>query len=264
MTVPPVETIVEAPVDSGGDGPAIGSGPSADATGAFTSWSQAERVLRGSPELYRQIIETTRQGVCVTDSNYRLVFANPRLSQILGYGPGELVGLTAFDLVDEAGVCAQRDRMARRGGGPENGEVVLKRKDGTAVSVLYEAHSIFEHGCLRGSLSMVTDISERKAIEARLEHSEAMLRQAQEIAHVGSWDWNLATNVVTRSEEYRRLMRLHGEDAVSLGAPSFDLIHPEDRDRAHRAVEQALRDRAPWTVEYRIVFEDGVRVVQAR
>jgi PAS domain S-box-containing protein len=264
MPIPTPETIEETgPIDRGA-GPAAGNGVSADASGAFRSWRQAERVLRGSPELYRQIIETTRQGVCVTDSDYRLVFANPRLSQILGYGPGELVGLTAFDLVDDAGACAQRDRMASRRGGPENGEVTLKRKDGTAVSVLYEAHSIFDSGCLRGSLSMVTDISERNAIEARLAHSEAMLRQAQEIAHVGSWDWNLATNVVTRSDEYRRLTRLHGEDAVSLGAPSFDLIHPEDRDRARQAVERALRDRAPWTVEYRLLFEDGVRIVQAR
>ena len=251
-------------MDSGA-GPAADRVVSADVSGAFTPWSRAELVLRGSPELYRQIIETTHQGVCVTDSNYRLVFANPRMTQMLGYGPGELVGMTAFDLIDEAGACAQRDRMAsRRGGGPENGEVVLKRKDGSGVSVLYEAHSIFENGRLRGALSMATDISERKAIEARLEHSEAMLRQAQEIAHVGSWDWNLATNIVTRSEEYRRLMRLDGEDAVSLGAPSFDLIHPEDRDRARQAVERALRDRTPWTVEYRLLFEDGVRVIQAR
>ena len=251
-------------MDSGA-GPAADRVVSADVSGAFTPWSRAELVLRGSPELYRQIIETTHQGVCVTDSNYRLVFANPRMTQMLGYGPGELVGMTAFDLIDEAGACAQRDRMAsRRGGGPENGEVVLKRKDGSGVSVLYEAHSIFENGRLRGALSMATDISERKAIEARLEHSEAMLRQAQEIAHVGSWDWNLATNIVTRLEEYRRLMRLDGEDAVSLGAPSFDLIHPEDRDRARQAVERALRDRTPWTVEYRLLFEDGVRVIQAR
>jgi PAS domain S-box-containing protein len=53
----------------------------------------ANEALGGSEELYRRIIETTHQGVCIADTDYRYLFVNDRLSEMLGYPPGELVGM---------------------------------------------------------------------------------------------------------------------------------------------------------------------------
>jgi PAS domain S-box-containing protein len=226
---------------------------------------KAEESLRASESLYRRIIETTHEGVCIADADYRYTFVNRRLSEMLGYEPGELIGRTVFDLMDDAGGVAQRARMARRREGkPESGELGLRRKDGTEIWVMFESHAILENGQYQGVLSMLMDISERRAIEARLQRSEAQLRQAQAVADIGSWDWDLATNVVTRSEQYQRMLGMEHEDPGMDGTPVYDRIHPEDQERVRREQAQSLRDRRPWICDYRLVLRDGVRLVHTR
>jgi PAS domain S-box-containing protein len=214
----------------------------------------------GNEELYRRIIETTHLGVCIADPDYRYTFANRRLCEMLGYEPDELVGMTVFDLMDEAGGNAQRARIERRRQGkPESGELALKRKDGSEVWVMFESHSIFEEGHFHGVLSMMMDISERRRIEGLLQRGEAQLREAQHVAQLGSWEWDLRTNALVRSEECRHILGV-----VGLDAPAQDRIHPDDRARVLEARTQSLRDGKPWTCDYRVVRDDGVRVVHAR
>jgi PAS domain S-box-containing protein len=218
-----------------------------------------------SGELYRRIIETTHQGVCIADPDYRCLFVNRRLGEMLGYEPGELVGMTVFDLMDEAGGTAQRHRIERRRQGqPESGELGLKRKDGREVWVLFESHSIVENGRFQGVLSMMMDITERRSMEARLRRSEAQLRESQEVAHLGSWEWDLSTNAVTRSEEYLRILGPGPDDVGSETAPAHERIHPDDRERVRQERDRAFVERTPWICDYRLVGKDGVRFVQAR
>jgi PAS domain S-box-containing protein len=222
----------------------------------------AEDALRASEERYRRIIETTHEGVCIADPDYRYTFVNARLAEMLGYSVRELVGMTVFELMDEAGGVAQRERMARRRDGrPESGELGLRRKDGVEIWVMFESHSIYEDGRYGGVLSLLMDISERRRMEARLRQSESQLREAQRVAHMGSWEWNLASNVVTRSAEFDRILEIGpGSD----GSPAFDAIHPDDSARVRESLDQAIRDRARWSCDYRLVVRSGVRIVHAR
>jgi PAS domain S-box-containing protein len=230
-----------------------------------TERRRADAALRSSEELHRRIIETTHEGVCIADPDYRYLFVNRRLGEMLGYEPGELIGLTVFDLMDNAGGAAQRVRMERRRQGkPESGELGLRRKDGSEVWVMFESHSIFEGGLYKGVLSMMMDISDRRRMEARLRHSESRLREAQEVAHMGSWEMDLATQAVTRSEEYKRMLGLPPDDPGSESAPVPDRIHPEDRERVAEDRERCVRDRTPWTCDYRLLVHGQVRLVHTR
>jgi PAS domain S-box-containing protein len=106
---------------------------------------------------------------------------------------------------------------------------------------------------------------EAHAVAGRLRRSEALLAEAQRMAGVGSWEWDIATGVVVWSDE---LFRLFGEEpgsvAVSLEA-YLERIHPDDRDAVRQAVQAALSSRQPFTLEHRIVGPDGtVRNFQCR
>jgi diguanylate cyclase (GGDEF)-like protein/PAS domain S-box-containing protein len=98
---------------------------------------------------------------------------------------------------------------------------------------------------------------ERKQTQEALLESEARLEEAQRISHLGSWDWDLATDVLTWSDE---LCRIYGVEPGHHAA-SFDdwlsRLHPEDRDAAKKTVADALAKRASVSHEMRIIKPNG-------
>jgi PAS domain S-box-containing protein len=94
------------------------------------------------------------------------------------------------------------------------------------------------------------------AVLAERADAEDRLAEAQEIAHVGSWSWDVLADRATWSAE---LYDLYG---IANGTPmtyeSFlDAIHPEDRERMRHAIEQALANANPFALEHRAVTPDG-------
>ena len=95
---------------------------------------------------------------------------------------------------------------------------------------------------------IVLDISERKAIEHALQTSEARLAEAQRVAHIGSWEYDLATQTIRWSEELFHI--LHRDPA--LGEPDYAenlrLYHPEDAARLHQFAERAIATGQPYRI----------------
>ncbi|HEY9855348.1 MAG TPA: PAS domain S-box protein, partial [Stenomitos sp.] len=104
---------------------------------------------------------------------------------------------------------------------------------------------------------VVRDISERKALEAEGRQRAAQLAEAEHIAQVGSWLWDLPRHQVRWSDELYRIM---GQESDRF-TPSFDayleLVHEDYRDYVDRVVRRALEDRAPFSYYARIVRPDG-------
>ncbi len=104
----------------------------------------------------------------------------------------------------------------------------------------------------------------RFRIEEALREGERKLSEAQRIAHVGSWEWDIRTNAVAWSDELRRMY------GVSAGAPAgyrefLALAHPDDRARIEALVAEGLQARRTVDYEWRVVRPDGaVRYMQAR
>ncbi|HEX2066709.1 MAG TPA: PAS domain-containing protein, partial [Candidatus Thermoplasmatota archaeon] len=96
---------------------------------------------------------------------------------------------------------------------------------------------------------LLAEVEVRRQAEAKVEEAQAM-------AHLGSWQWDVGSDRVEWSAE---LCRIFGEPA---GAPRdraafLELVHPEDRARVAQAVQAALRDHAPYALDHRIVRRDG-------
>jgi PAS domain S-box-containing protein len=108
-----------------------------------------------------------------------------------------------------------------------------------------------------------TDVDELKHVEHSLRRSEARLNDAQRVAGLGSWDWNIVADTLIWSNE---IFRLFGMEPTQGGHHDYAAflrgVHPDDRDRTHRAVQDALEGRAPYNVEHRTIRPDGtVRVL---
>jgi PAS domain S-box-containing protein len=119
------------------------------------------------------------------------------------------------------------------------------------------------------ALPMAALVEERRRaaqeLELRVAQRTATLRTAQEIARLGSWEWDIAADRILWSDELYRIFGLHPNEFPATYDAYLGFIHPEDRDLAHRTVMQALADHQPFAFDHRVVRQDGtVRVVHGQ
>jgi len=109
------------------------------------------------------------------------------------------------------------------------------------------------------------DITQQKRAEKALRDSEENLSKAQEIAHIGSWEWDLVSNEVKWSDELFRILGFEPNEVD----PSFDLwnemIHPSDLEKSKQFVEKTMKGEKDISTEYRMIRKDSsIRHIFAR
>lgn len=138
-----------------------------------------------------------------------------------------------------------------------------RRKSGAVFPAEVSSHEILFDG-RQAILVMAVDVSERERAQSALRERERQLADAQAVAHVGSWEWDIPNSRITWSDE---LYRMYG---VPLGSPVgygqfVERLHPEDRRRVEDIVAEGLAARRAIEFECRIVRPDGeVRHVLGR
>jgi PAS domain S-box-containing protein len=107
-------------------------------------------------------------------------------------------------------------------------------------------------------------VARKRAGEA-LSRREAELNEAQRLASIGSWEWDILTDRLTYSDELRRIYGFEGEDRNSANKAFSEAIHHDDRARRDAAIRAALSGGPPYNVEFRIIRPDkSVRFVHSR
>src|ERR1700741_5529638 len=99
-------------------------------------------------------------------------------------------------------------------------------------------------------------------LSRELQESKARLEEAQRVAHVGHWEWDLETDVVVWSDETYRIFGLSPQERPMDLATVRAMVHPEDRDSLYGGVDEDLIAGVPPDAEFRIVRPNGeVRTV---
>ncbi|SCK08405.1 PAS domain S-box-containing protein [Variovorax sp. HW608] len=98
---------------------------------------------------------------------------------------------------------------------------------------------------------------ERKEADERLRRSEAFLADGQRISHTGSWGWVLASGRALWSDEQYRLLGFEPGSVEPTVERFLNSVHPHDFAQVRRVLDDALRTREPFALEYRIVLPDG-------
>jgi PAS domain S-box-containing protein len=187
----------------------------------------------------------------------RIDYANAAGCRSLGYTEAELLRLYIADI----DVDFTRDRWPQhwqelKRAGSLFFESWLRPRMGSPFHVEIRANYM-TFGGRDYNCAFVRDITERSRALESLAASERRLRDAQRLAHIGSWQWVVATDTVTWSEE---LYRIAGQDP-SLPAPSYAALAacytPGSWEQLSAAVAEVLKGGSPYELELAMVRPDG-------
>jgi PAS domain S-box-containing protein len=223
---------------------------------------RSEAQLRATKDRFRALVETTSDWMWEVDSDGVYTYASPKVKELLGYEPDELIGKTPFDLMRPGAVDRFRGRfmeyVERRD--PFAGLVnVALHKDGREVMLETSGVPVFDDdGNVIGYRGIDRDITERKRAEEALRASEARLNLALVSADMGTWEWDIKANRLVWSQKAEEL---YGLERGAFGGAFEDylaLVHDEDRDHAQFAVNAALKGKvSPLRVLHRVIRPDG-------
>ncbi len=101
------------------------------------------------------------------------------------------------------------------------------------------------------------ELADRKRAEAALRKSEASLREAQRIARLGNWEWNVVRNELAWSDEIYSMFGLEPEQFNATYEAFLERVHPADREKVEQAVGQSLKTGQPYGIDHRVVRPDG-------
>jgi two-component system sensor histidine kinase/response regulator len=236
--------------------------------GLGMSMQRSRQTLAQSEEMLLQAQRLARLGHFTFEAAIDTLSGSPTHNEIFGIEPGILLDTEAWRALIHPD---DRERMSNysrdhvfRGGQPFDNEYrLIRRNDGEERWIHTVGQLIFgSDGRVSRLFGTSQDITERKHFEQRLNQNEAELKEAQAVAHLGSWTLDIVTDTLTWSDEVYHIFGGNKGRSLKL-ADFFDRVHPDDRERVLADWHAALQGR-PYDSEHRILVDQQMRWVRER
>jgi PAS domain S-box-containing protein len=216
----------------------------------ITEQKQAEDALRESEERYRQLFELESDAIILVDcETHRYVDANLSALQLYGYSREEFLQLKPEDVSDEP----ERTRATIGTGSFHIPLRWHRKKNGERFAAEISANQINYRG-RRTELATIRDISARQQVMDMLEETTAQLVEAQRIAGLGSYAFDVTTGLWTGSEVLSELFGIVDAGITQNMAGWLEIVHPQERAEMQRYLQdEVLKNRAAFDRTYRII-----------
>lgn len=226
-----------------------------------TERKQAQLALSKSEENYRFLAQHVTDMISRYTPEGVYTFVTPSAQVLLGYLPEELVGHSAYEFFhpEDLQAIQQSHQTVLEQPSISTVEYRVRRKDG--VHIWFETTSRVVKDIVTGEpieiIAVSRDISERKRAEETLRKSEASLKEAQAIAHLGSWEVDFQTGHTVWSDEFYRICGLEPGGVDPSLESGYLIIHPDDRAKTTEVFEQTRQSGRPYNIDERILRPDG-------
>ena len=218
----------------------------------------------------KELFDEAPDAMLIVDQKGNIQQVNSKATELLGYQSKQLISMKVEDLIPDHFRQTHVHQREQSFDNPKHlrldrqADFVALKQDQSEVPVDISIGYTKKNDEFQ-AITTLRDVSERKKFETTLKHNENMLKKAQSIAHIGSWEWDIESNKLIWSDE---IYRIFGLDAVQFGA-SYDRfvssIHPDDREAVVTAVNETVVYDKAYNIEHRIVRPNGeVRFVHER
>jgi PAS domain S-box-containing protein len=224
----------------------------------FTSFADITRLQQTERRL-RAIIEASPHGIVEADPlTRRLLWCSGSMLHLFGYGPAQWQGLRVDDMHPVESlpqVAAEFARMAQ-GDLATALELPCRRRDG-GTFYCKVSPGLMRLGQASTLVAFFTDVTAERAARLALELSQESLLKAQEIARLGSWEFDIVHDRVSWSPEAFRIFEQDPQCFEPCYEGMLTSIHPEDRALLDRVYRESVAKRIPYELEHRLLTPDG-------
>ncbi len=225
-----------------------------------------------APDLLAAIVESSDDGIVSKTLQGIITSWNSGAERIFGYTAAEAIGSHISMLFPPDRLPEEKHFLSEIGQGRriEHFETIRVRKNGEQIPVSVTLSPLRDSsGTIFGASKIVRDISERARTEAALrearDKSDAdaeRLNVALAAARLGDWSWDAATDGVVLSDRAAEILGVEPRQATTWTAIR-GILHPDDRERARRAVEESVATHDDYGIEYRVMSGGRERWVSA-
>jgi|GEM_PF-421717 PAS domain S-box-containing protein len=236
----------------------------------ITERTQVKEDLARKNLEFEAIFNAISDGAVFTDTQRRVVMANPAFLDMFGWSLEEIIGQTTEFLYPSKAEYEELGKSRYHVGAQTRQPIFerqYQRKDGSRVTCETLGTLVKDkQGETMGFLAIHRDITARKEAEEALREAQERLRLALQGSNTGLWDWDLRTDQVYFSPEWKGHLG-YADHEISHRYEEWELrLHPDDRETALAALQAYFNDRSPeYDIEFRLRHKDGTyRWINAR
>jgi len=231
----------------------------------ITERKKAEEALAESERNYRNLFDSSTDGIFILDLDGSFIDANRTAYERLGYSREEFLSLHIIELDDPINAEFVPERMKQI---REQGSAVFEssnlRKDGSKMPVEVNAR-LLEYNGKQVYFSVIRDITERKKAEEALRENKERLDLALQSAHMGVWRWEIKENRRYFDNLTCHLLGITPATFTGTAEEFFQTVHPEDREKIKAELARTIEQDVLYEPKYRVVWPDGsVHYITAR
>ncbi len=227
--------------------------------------------VAGSEARFTSLAQNSNDVISIIGARGLIDYQSSSVQRVFGFLPQEMMGsrLSAWVHPDEAaGVIEEIKTMLKDGRSHALLECRLRARDGSWRETETTMTNLVDDPSVHGLVLNTRDVTERKAMEAErrrdeeaLRLSQAQLAAAQRIGHFGSFQWDVANDGLTWSDELHEIFGVPKEDFSGTLAAYSDRLHPDDNDRVQGILTSALESGGDFEMEHRMIRPDLRKVV---
>lgn len=238
-------------------------GHAATLIGLVVERGRAQTLMRNSERRFRAIFEQSYQLISLMEPDGTLIEVNQTALQFAGLNPEEVLGCKIWDTywwqnstLNQEELQLAVTRAAR--GDPVHYLVDIQGQAGQTITIFFSIKSIRnQRGDIVLLMSEGRDVSELRRTLESLRLTEARLEEAQRLAQMGHWEYDMAREEAYWSDTLYPVFGLDPATTTDPGTEFMARVHPDDVAEVRAVMQRAFEQRASYEHTYRLVHPDS-------